>query len=500
MMSSGVTAGVYWLAGDARWRPPQDMTPLTSTVRADICIVGGGFTGLWAALTIKRLSASAEVVLVEREFCGSGAAGRNGGWVEGLELVVPAFIARFGEDAARWLLESSLRSMDDIGDAVRDGDVDCDFELGGGLIVATCKAHLSSWEEALAGAARLGREDLFRTLSAEEAQAASGTSRACGGVLISHAGSVQPALLAQGLRRLAVEAGAHVFESSPMINLERSRPAVVETTAGAVIADQVLLATGSWLAAVPELRRTLFIIPAHVVATAPSPELLDGLGWTRGRPFADTRTTVHYGQRTADDRMVFGRGGGRLGFGGRIIPQHFHDQSETDEVIADMHGLFPATREVPIEWRWGGPVDRAQHGFPWVGQIGRHGNVHYAAGYSGNGVGPSHFVGRTLASLALGLDDEYAASPLVSEPPTYLPPEPLRYVGARAVRGAVKRCEDREELGLEPGQVSGRLRKATRLSLPKGIVLRTCSRGRESAPCAAARTDRSDNDAQRPPR
>ena len=144
MMSSGVTAGVYWLAGDARWRPPQDMTPLTSTVRADICIVGGGFTGLWAALTIKRLSASAEVVLVEREFCGSGAAGRNGGWVEGLELVVPAFIARFGEDAARWLLESSLRSMDDIGDAVRDGDVDCDFELGGGLIVATCKAHLSS--------------------------------------------------------------------------------------------------------------------------------------------------------------------------------------------------------------------------------------------------------------------------------------------------------------------------------------------------------------------
>ena len=109
---------------------------------------------------------------------------------------------------------------------------------------------------------------------------------------------------------------------------------------------------------------------------------------------------------------------------------------------------------------------------PWVGTVGPHANVHYGAGYSGNGVAPSNLIGRTLASVALGLRDDYALSPLVSEPPTYLPPEPFRSAGARVVRSAVERCEVLEDGGRRPDPVSRLARRGLDFSMPKGPALR----------------------------
>ena len=140
-----------------------------------------------------------------------------------------------------------------------------------------------------------------------------------------------------------------------MTRLRRSAPAAVETPSGCVTAEKVALATGAWSAQVAELRRTAFVIPAHIVATEPSPGVLDEMGWQRGRPFADGRTAVHYGQRTGDDCLVFGRGGGRLGFAGRVIPTHYHDRPNAESIVADMRELFPATRALTVQWRWGAP-------------------------------------------------------------------------------------------------------------------------------------------------
>ena len=234
-------------------------------------------------------------------------------------------------------------------------------------------------------------------------------------------------------------------------------------------AQKVVLASGAWTAQVSELRRTVFVIPAHIVATSPSAAILDEMGWQRGRPFADGRTAVHYGQRTADDRLVFGRGGGRLGYAGRVIPSHFHDKANAESIVADMRALFPATGGLTVEWRWGGPVERTQHGFPWVGTLGKARNIHYGIGYGGNGVAPSNLIGRTLASVALERDDDHARSPLVSGPPSYLPPEPFRFVGARAMRSAIERYEILEDEGKKPDPVSDVLRRGLGLTVPKGI-------------------------------
>ena len=299
----------------------------------------------------------------------------------------------------------------------------------------------------------------------------SGSPAAEAGVLILRAGSVQPALLAQGLRRLVVAAGVRIYEATPMVGLQRTLPAVVKTPSGSVTADKVVLASGARLALIPELRRTVFIIPSHVVATASSAEALDRLGWATGRPFGDGRTAVHYAQRTADDRVVFGRGGGRLGFGGHIIPAHYHDAREIEEIVEDMHAMLPATRDLAVEWRWGGPLERTQHGIPWVGVLGKHRNVHYGWATPATASPPPTSSAGPWPRSSLDLEDDYAQSPLVSEPPTYLPPEPIRSAGARAVRSAIERCEVLEDEGRKPDPVSRALRRCLSISMPKGVTL-----------------------------
>ena len=104
--------GVFWFGGDPRWQPAGDGAPLTRTVHADVCIVGGGFSGLWTAYWIKRLSPDADVVVLEREFCGAGASGRNGGWVNGWEDSIGTLVSRFGAESAAWLLEASIGGTD----------------------------------------------------------------------------------------------------------------------------------------------------------------------------------------------------------------------------------------------------------------------------------------------------------------------------------------------------------------------------------------------------
>ena len=298
------------------------------TERADVCIVGGGFTGLWAALQIKRLAPDADIVLIEREYCGAGASGRNGGWVNGWDDILPKLVSRFGQDAALWLVDASRRSLDDIRETVREGEIDCDLAFEGGLTVALSPAQVEGILEAAQLAREMGRDDYFRILDREEAMAMSGAPRAEAGALILHAGSVQPALLVQGLRRW----------SPPPACASTRRPRWWACAQPARYCEDTLWERDggqgrSWppapgSASCPTLRRTIFIIPSHVVATERPREALDRLGWQAGRPFSDGRTAVHYAQRSSDDRLVFGRGGGRLGYGGRIIPAHFHDARE----------------------------------------------------------------------------------------------------------------------------------------------------------------------------
>ena len=202
------------------------------------------------------------------------------------------------------------------------------------------------------------------------------------------------------------------------------------------------------------------------------------MGWTGGEAFGDTRLLVHYAQVTAGGRIAFGRGGGAIGSRGRVTPGHHRDPATVRAVAADFRRFFPDLDDVRLTHAWGGPVDRAPWHLPFAGSLGDHGTVHYAAGYSGNGVAPSLLLARVLTGLALDAGDAYARCGLAGGPPAYLPPEPLRSLGGVLVRNAVRRAEADEERGTPPRRVDEALRRLVWTTVPPAVEPRLRRRAR----------------------
>jgi glycine/D-amino acid oxidase-like deaminating enzyme len=175
-----------------------------------------------------------------------------------------------------------------------------------------------------------------------------------------------------------------------------------------------------------------------VVATPPIPDRLAEIGWTDGLAVSDSRMLVNYYRTTRDGRIAFGKGGGTLARGGRIGAAFQGASPRAPDVAASFHTLYPTLADVPTPLSWTGPIDRSKDGLPFFGRLRRREDVAYGAGYSGNGVGPAYLGGRILASLTLGLEDEWASCGLARGPSGRFPPEPLRYAGGLVVRGLTR--------------------------------------------------------------
>jgi glycine/D-amino acid oxidase-like deaminating enzyme len=461
------TGAVFWLEQAlAAEAAPVACPPLAGALSADFCIVGGGYTGLWCALDLKEQAPDASVVVLEAGACGFGASGRNGGWMTSWVDELDGLVARFGEEQALWLADESSATIGRIEQFTQEHGIDCHFRQAGGLWIASAPPQVGIVREAVTTAARLGRGHLVEEVSGDEVAARTGTRVASGGALIKDSAAVQPALLARGLRRVAIERGIRIFEGAPMIRLERTRPAIAVTPAGRVSADQVVLATNAWSGQVRELRRTVALVGSQIVLSEPIPQRLAEFGWADGTLLGDARLFVHYAQVTRDGRIAFGRGGGALGPASRVVAKHFYDPTTAASVAGDFRRWFPQLADVRLTHAWGGAVDRAPGHLPFVGALGDHANVHYGLGYSGNGVGPSALIGRILARRALATGDEYATCALVGVPPGYLPPEPLRFAGGALVRSAVRRAEEREEMGRAIGPTGRLAKRLVTFSLP----------------------------------
>jgi glycine/D-amino acid oxidase-like deaminating enzyme len=421
-------------------------TELVETTRADICVVGGGYTGLWTALRIAELEPGASIALVEADICGGGPSGRNGGFALSWWPKVETLIKRVGEEEALRLVRISAAAVDELGAFCEREGIDAHYRRGGWLWTATSPAQLGSWEGAVEAAARAGEEP-FELLSAEEVQRRTGSPVHLGAVFEAGAATVQPALLARGLRRVAAARGVRIYERSPMVELDRER-GIVRTPSGSVEAGAVVLATGAWLAGVPELKRAVVAVASDMVATAPMPERLEEAGWTGGESISNCRLMVHYYRTTRDGRIAFGQGGHRHVLGGRVNDDFLGESaSAARHLRRDLVHYVPYAEGVEVTHAWGGPIDRTADGAPVFGRLPGRVPIVYAVGYSGNGVAPCLTAGKILASSALGRDDEWSGSGLNRGVTGRFPPEPIRYVGGFVVRAAVKRKESREDVG-----------------------------------------------------
>jgi glycine/D-amino acid oxidase-like deaminating enzyme len=317
--------------------------------------------------------------------------------------------------------------------------IDAHFRRQGWFWVASNPAQLGAWERTVGAVERHGLEPFVR-LDADELQTRTGSARHLGGVFEAAGATVQPARLALGLRRVALAHGVRIHEGSPMVALDRAAVLTVRTPTGSVRARRVVLAMNAWATEVRELRRGVVTVASDIVITDPVPERLEALGLPDGLSISDSRLMVHYYRTTADGRLAFGKGGGRLAYGPRIGARYDGPSPRADWVTSQLRATYPQLADVPIAGSWTGPVDRTIDGVPFFTALGRPDLV-CGLGYSGNGVAPSALGGRILASLALGREDEYSRCGLVRRPPRGLPPEPLRYAGGRLVQGAVRRKE-----------------------------------------------------------
>lgn len=326
--------------------------------------------------------------------------------------------------------------------------IDAELRFQGSAWVATNTAQLGAWERTRAALEEAGH-DHFRSLTTAEAQELSASKAVLGGLSTEAEATLQPGKLVRGLRRVAIERGVTVCEGARMLELTPGPPVEVRTTRGSVRADKLVLATNAWAASIPSLKPHLFVTSSDIVATRPLPPdtLTGGLG--RGVALDDSRRLILYWRSTPSGRIVLGKGGGFMSVDNRVDRRFTGESRLRAQVESRLRFLYPQLGDTAIEYSWNGPIDYSVTGLPYFGPCypGRD-DILVGAGYSGMGVVQTMLGGKILASLALGADDAFAASPLTTRWERRLPPEPLRSIGAPFVKAAIRRKEMLEDAGM----------------------------------------------------
>jgi glycine/D-amino acid oxidase-like deaminating enzyme len=431
--------------------------PPQGDLRADVVVVGGGYTGMWCAWHLAELAPDARIVLLEADLCGHGPSGRNGGFCHGTWLSLAALRERLGAGPALELARATREGAEAIGRWCEEQDVDAWYRRGGELCVSTAPAQDGVSADAVDGTTALA-------LDAAAARARCDSPIFRGGVFVPAGATVHPARLAFGLRERLVARGAQVFEGSRASGMRPVPEGILVSTAsgGRVRARTAVFALNASSGTLPPLRNRLTVSSSHIVCTEPVPDVIDALGWRGGEAISDGRALLHYMRTTRDDRIVFGWAGGRMAAGARPGGRMEVDHDVVAQVRADLARFFPQLAGRRIAHAWGGPIDVSPTHRPAI--VGLPSLPAWAAfGYTGNGVAPSHLFGRTLAALALDRRDPVTRLPFVDPPLRRVPPEPLRIAGAALIRRALVRKEAAEEAGARPDPVSAGLAALPRL-------------------------------------
>ena len=435
----------YWFKQALEIEQPETAKPLQQNIHADVAIVGGGYTGLWTAIMIKQQSPEKQVVVIEKGLCGSGASGANGGCMLTWSTKFPTLKRLFGEEHAAWLVKESEQAVLEIDGFCKQHKIDAQLSLKGVYYTATNQAQMGGMQPVVDELKRLDVNS-WRRCQFEELRANAGSPRNVEGFHSPVAASVQPALLARGLRRVAIELGVEVYENTPMTRLDYGQPATVSTPKGSIQAKQVVLALNAWMVEqFKQFKNSIVVVSSDMVITKPLGDALSQSDWQAGSSVLDSRIFVHYYRDTPDGRLMLGKGGNQFSFNNHVDAMFNKPTRFQDLLRKSFDKLFPRLKGAEFAYSWTGGSDRSATGFPFFGQLDNQSNVFYGFGYSGNGVAQTRMGGKILSSLVLGIDNEWTKSGLAKGPLGHFPPEPFRWTGAMMVRNAVRRKEEAED-------------------------------------------------------
>jgi glycine/D-amino acid oxidase-like deaminating enzyme len=426
----------FWLDRPA----PAAAPPLEGDVEAELAIVGGGFTGLWAAVQAKQERPDRDVVLLEAETAGWGASGRSGGFAEAsLTHGLLNGAARFASelDALEALGRENLAGMRADLERLR---IDAAWQEPGVLSVATQPHELAELEEEAALLRRYGWEADVLDREAVRAEVASPTYL---GAVWQRTGVAlaDPGALALSLRKAALALGVRLYERTPVRD---ATPAELRTPRGRVRAERVLLATGAYPPLARSIRRLVAPVYDYVLVTEPlSAEQRRAVGWAHGQGIADRGNRFHYYRLTPDGRVLFGGYEAVYRFGNRVDDARLSRHPAVHRLLAQhLLETFPALEGIGITHAWGGAIDTCSRFCVTFGRaLG--GRAVYAVGYTGLGVGASRFGARTALDLLDGADSERTRLKLGRTGPLPFPPEPARWAVIQATRRALARADER---------------------------------------------------------
>jgi glycine/D-amino acid oxidase-like deaminating enzyme len=432
----------------------EDLTPrspLPGPTRADVAILGAGFTGLWTAYYLLRRDPSLRVVVLESEIAGFGASGRNGAWCNSAFPVTPGeLMRRFGKEATRDLLLEMRGAVDEVGRVAEAEGIDAQYFRGGQLRIARGPAQLPAIEHAYQSARTLGLEKDLRLLDAEETAERIRITDARGGLYNPHCATIQPARLARGLARAVERLGGEIFEQTTVTDYEGGSDPKFVTDAGEVHAGAIVLAGEAYLARLRKLRRQVLPVYSLIVLTEPLSEAQWAeIGWEGRECVASNRYTVDYLSRTADGRILFGGRGAPYHYGSRIQDEYDRHDPTHEMLRRTAREWFPAIEGARFTHAWGGPLAMPRDWLPTMSYDPSEG-VATARGYTGQGVATTNLSGRTLADLILGRDSAVTNLPSVNHEPRTWEPEPLRWLGARYVQRGLARTDDHAEKTGQP--------------------------------------------------
>jgi glycine/D-amino acid oxidase-like deaminating enzyme len=381
--------------------------------RADVVIVGAGFTGLSAARTLA--ARGAKVVVLEAHTIGWGASSRNGGMVlTGLKLGVETLGARYGMEASKRMYAASLASIDLVEQIVREEKIDCNFSRCGHLEVACKQSHFDTYARSVEIIARDFNHQL-QIIPKNQLRSEIGSNIYYGGIVDTVSAGVNPARYVSGLGQAALNAGARIYENTRLEKIDRSSENgrsgfQIASSRGPIFADNVFIGTSGYTSgATPALRKKIIPIGSFIIATEQLPEALARELSPSNRMIYDSKHYLHYYRVTPDNRMLFG---GRAAF----FPETKDIIRRSAEILRrGMIEVYPQLRDTEIDYAWGGTLDFCFDTMPHAGQMD---GVYYALGYAGHGVAMATYLGTKIAEQISGgaSENPYADIPFPGAP------------------------------------------------------------------------------------
>lgn len=426
----------YWLESAGEYT---ERAALVGDVKADICIIGAGFTGLSTAIHLKEKDPSLNVVLVESGIAGYGASGRNGGFsmrLFGITMEITAL--RYNKQKVKEADDYMMQAVDYLDDMIQRYGIECEYQREGMITVATNPFQLKHLEKEMKLATDAGLTKLH-WLDADQTRELVNSPTYLGARFDEQCAILQPAKLAWGLAQKAEELGVTLYERTKVIDVKLDQSEVI-TDRGSIRAEKIVFATNAYSSFHKKLNSKQMPIYTYIVATEPlNEQQLSDIGWQKRVGIEDGRNLLHYYRMTKDNRLIFG-GSNALYYYGSPLDR---DQSEiTFETLKQtVLKTFPQLKGIKFTHQWGGPISATLDLVPVIGHLRP--NILFSMGCMGHGVSMTNYNGLTLAELLLGEKSERTEFFMINRRMTPLPPEPLRYLTAEGILKYL-RYEDRK--------------------------------------------------------